>query len=159
MSQAICSLEEVLTYRNPRVLNKFRTLFAVSAVEAEGLFTETKKWLWLTAVRRQSGLPSLVIHESMVILDELWHAFILHTQDYTDFCLRFFGFYIHHSPGYPGFVPRTEEETMEQLSYIWDKLGEETVLRWYDEYSGSYSPEMLKNLVTIPEFGTPCRAM
>jgi hypothetical protein len=159
MTKTICSFEEVLAYRNPRVLNKFRNLFAVTADEAERLFAETKKWLWLTAVRRESGQPSLVIHESMVILDELWHTFILHTQDYTDFCLRHFGFYVHHSPGYPDFVPRTEEETTEQLSYIWDTLGEETVLRWYDEYTEMYSPETLKSLVTIPEFGTPCRAL
>jgi len=31
-----------------------------------------------------------------LVLDELWHAFILHTRDYFDFSLRYFGDYFHH---------------------------------------------------------------
>ena len=31
-------------------------------------------------------------------VDAFWHAFILHTKDYIDFCQRHFGHYIHHEP-------------------------------------------------------------
>ena len=34
-----------------------------------------------------------------VIIDEVWHCLILHTQSYTLFCLRFYGDFIHHHPG------------------------------------------------------------
>jgi hypothetical protein len=31
-------------------------------------------------------------------VDPFWHAHILHTKQYTDFCNRVFGHYIHHTP-------------------------------------------------------------
>ena len=43
------------------------------------------------AGRRAVGMPSKAV-------DELWHAFILHTQAYQDFCQRAFGSFFHHVP-------------------------------------------------------------
>jgi hypothetical protein len=37
------------------------------------------------------GMPSKVV-------DEAWHAFILHSREYTQFCDRAFGRYLHHAP-------------------------------------------------------------
>jgi hypothetical protein len=31
-------------------------------------------------------------------IDEVWHAHILHTKDYVEFCNRVFNEYLHHSP-------------------------------------------------------------
>lgn len=31
-------------------------------------------------------------------VDELWHNFLLDTRSYMDFCSKYIGFYIHHSP-------------------------------------------------------------
>ncbi len=31
-------------------------------------------------------------------MDEFWHAHILHTQEYCDFCDQVFGGYLHHHP-------------------------------------------------------------
>ncbi len=31
-------------------------------------------------------------------IDEVWHAHILHTQDYMEFCEQAFGYYLHHHP-------------------------------------------------------------
>jgi hypothetical protein len=160
------SLQEVLGYDNPRVLNKFRTMYAISQDEAQEIFTEMKKWLWLSAQRKiavRNGqledFGSLVIHTGMVVIDELWHVFILHTKDYTDFCERYFGFYIHHSPGSPDFLPQSEEKNRAQLNYIWELLGEETLLKWYEGYPVRYSPEILIGLMRPPVFGRPCEAM
>ena len=33
-----------------------------------------------------------------VRVDEAWHAFLLYTDQYTRFCMRFFGRYIGHAP-------------------------------------------------------------
>ena len=40
---------------------------------------------------RRTGMPSRIV-------DEAWHIFILSTRDYTDFCRRAFGGYLHHAP-------------------------------------------------------------
>ncbi|WP_059006208.1 glycine-rich domain-containing protein [Streptomyces specialis] len=34
------------------------------------------------------------------IVDDYWHAFLLHTKAYADFCDRAFGKFIHHQPGF-----------------------------------------------------------
>jgi hypothetical protein len=31
-------------------------------------------------------------------VDDFWHAFILHTKDYEEFCQKHFGHYLHHEP-------------------------------------------------------------
>ncbi len=31
-------------------------------------------------------------------IDEVWHAHILHTEDYYDFCKQLFGSFLHHHP-------------------------------------------------------------
>jgi hypothetical protein len=31
-------------------------------------------------------------------IDEVWHAHILHTEDYYDFCKQAFGHFLHHHP-------------------------------------------------------------
>lgn len=36
------------------------------------------------------------------MVDAGWHAFILHTADYADFCDRIAGRFIHHRPDEPG---------------------------------------------------------
>lgn len=165
--KSFSSLEDVLGYQNDRLLQKFRTLFDVSADESNNLFNEVKKWLWICMKRKydqrngdisEESRP-LVIHMGMVILDELWHTFILHTKEYQEFCLKYFGEMIHHSPGYPGFKPLTEEEMTEQVEYIWDKLGEETVDLWYSKYPEIYSEERLHELLKPRIFGRPCEAV
>jgi hypothetical protein len=35
-------------------------------------------------------------------VDHGWHAFILHTREYADFCSRVAGHFIHHAPEDPG---------------------------------------------------------
>lgn len=32
------------------------------------------------------------------LVDKFWHAFILHTRDYEDFCKRHLGHFFHHEP-------------------------------------------------------------
>jgi hypothetical protein len=40
------------------------------------------------------------------LVDIGWHAFILHTREYTRFCYRVAGRYLHHAPKEPG-IERT----------------------------------------------------
>ncbi|UGY92258.1 glycine-rich domain-containing protein [Streptomyces gobiensis] len=34
------------------------------------------------------------------LVDDFWHAFLLHTKAYQDFCERTFGTFVHHQPGF-----------------------------------------------------------
>ncbi|MBE2319063.1 hypothetical protein DVA67_024020 [Solirubrobacter sp. CPCC 204708] len=45
----------------------------------------------LHAEGRMIGMPSEVV-------DVAWHEFILRTREYTEFCERAFGHYLHHTP-------------------------------------------------------------
>ena len=84
------------------------------------------------------------------------HNFILFTWEYTQFCERYFGAYIHHAPvtqearqraadkqsnGHGSFVQERIDHVREQCALVYDRLGEETVLRWYVEYPIRYGTE------------------
>ncbi|MFJ2648514.1 glycine-rich domain-containing protein [Streptomyces sp. NPDC087420] len=34
------------------------------------------------------------------LVDDFWHAFLLHTQAYQDFCTGTIGTFVHHQPGF-----------------------------------------------------------
>ena len=75
------------------------------------------------------------IYPEMNEIDDMWHTFLLFTKDYMSFCIDYFDEYIHH-------IPNTEEESMKEdqfkdnltryLSFIYDTLGEETVINWFE---------------------------
>ena len=90
------SLDEVLAYRNPRVVERFRKEYPVTKRAADEIWLETLRWLWLcgSTTRRRP----LEMMPSMSVIDEMWHAFVLFTKDYTSFCKAHFGRYIHHLP-------------------------------------------------------------
>ena len=122
-----------------------------------------KKWLWLSAdaiFNESEGEPrqELGISFSMTLLDEMWHTFILFTMDYQKFCKQYFGFYINHSPTTKAqkdqakaeyekdpaaMIAKAEAENAQQFSYIYDKLGAETLSKWYSEWTDKITPEYL----------------
>jgi hypothetical protein len=153
------SLAGVLSYSNAAIPRVFRDTFDISEVETEDIFQETKKFLWICALSRSEfskdpvGVPAKIfVHKSMLVIDQLWHIFINHTRLYTDFCDQYLDGYVHHSPREPGSGGPTEEQNELQLSYIYDKLGEETLIKWYDTYEEQYSPAKLQNLLKPPDF-------
>ena len=146
-------LQELLKYRNSKITdNLVRYYFKFSKEEVEDIFVEMLKWLWLCAnayQERRKGIPNvpkrLNIQSGMLVLDVIWHVFVLHTKDYQGFCNEYFGEFIHHSPAHGEYIPPTEEETTIQLSYIFDKLqGEETLTKWFTEYAELYSQEKIR---------------
>ena len=72
-------------------------------------------------------------------LDEMWHTFLLFTRDYADFCERYFGFFLHHIPQDDAEDERPFDADLvrcqleRQYGLIYDVLGEQTLLAWYDE--------------------------
>lgn len=153
---SICGLKEAVAYRNDEVVERFIGNYDLSREDAEQIFLETKKWVWLLACATQDRrmgqrVPRLVIDNYLIFIDEMWHNFILFTKDYQEFCDENFGFFIHHNP-----TPQNIKEALrkdlnsdqgldrilnirkEQYSYIYDRLGGETLELWYGEMCDQY---------------------
>jgi hypothetical protein len=65
---------------------------------------------WLASLRMnraREGRPFQMIET----VDFAWHAFILHTRAYAEFCERFFEGYLHHDPPLEYESDRTEYAT------------------------------------------------
>ncbi len=84
-------LQAVMAYQNNDVVNRIRQELKVSEEEANQLFTDLKRFLWLAAVTPPNTVPTPRI-------DEAWHCFVLYTKDYADFCDTYFGGFLHHAP-------------------------------------------------------------
>jgi hypothetical protein len=59
--------------------------------EAQQLRIEFLRFISLKFVTTERLNPSQKV-------DEFWHAFIVHTEEYIAFCNRNFGYYVHHRP-------------------------------------------------------------
>lgn len=147
---ALRPLRDALAYRNRHVVDRFLERHPLPRDEAEDLFVETLRWLWLC--RRADGdprAPALFIDDCMALLDEMWHAFLLFTRDYAGYCDEYLGGYVHHEPTTSEEKARTARErerdpaaflaereaAMRALyDYVYDELGEETLVKWYSTY-------------------------
>jgi hypothetical protein len=149
------TLEEILAYRNEDVISRFLDLYDVEEEEARDLFQETLKFLFLT----QKG--DAFIPDDLLILDEMWHNFVLFTKEYAHFCQRHFGGYNHHHPATKAEKEartRVAQEAPEArkaenlanlgklLELTFDHLGPETVQKWFQVYPEKYSPDRIRAL-------------
>lgn len=141
------TLEHVLEYKNHPILKLYKQNYPNHTLSAEIAFREVLKYLWLTQKHADDLKKATEFHElpeqcvmlmSMREVDDMWHEFILFTEDYTDFCLKYFGKYLHHLPNIfdNAPMPREEEKLLVQklLPYIYDNLGEETMRIWFANY-------------------------
>lgn len=162
------TLEEVLAYNNSDIPARFVKIYGVTTEEAQTLFDDVKRWLWLAnEVAKEGKHNSVTIDQSIIAIDEMWHNFVLFTREYVEFCSRFFGRYMHHAP-----FAESEKKEMEdkfkdlgveekkrylmdqkrwQYEFIYDVLGEETFIRWYKTYPQQYSAMILAEKVYLTE--------
>jgi len=167
LNTKIATMDEVLAYKNDQLVYEFMDQYDVDFDEANGIFKETKRWLWVCAYWQKDSLinknvPNLVVTYDLLILDEMWHIFMLYSQAYTDFCNKYFGYYLHHLPTPPpqnkikkSKRPRgtegspfsssdeienriTKETLEEQLHYLYDLIGGDTIKLWYDTFPNKY---------------------
>jgi hypothetical protein len=133
------TLAEVLTYRHPGVVRRYVKEQHASREEAEEVFQETLKWLYLCGCSLRAGVACAMTAE-IAKLDEMWHTFLMFTRDYADFCEHYFGSFLHHVPNEDeGEEAREEgaeavrEQLERQFGLVYDVLGEDTLKRWYEE--------------------------
>ncbi|WKK73621.2 hypothetical protein QYS49_16960 [Marivirga salinae] len=143
------------------IIEGFMDRYTVNREEATEILQETKKWLWLASenIKEKKGFR-LFIDNSLLIIDEMWHNFILHTRIYQKFCNEKLNLFVHHEPtpasekiiGFDSEVEKhkfqneQEEKLSQQLSYIYDKLGAETVSKWYEEFPEKFNEEKIHDL-------------
>jgi hypothetical protein len=148
-------LENILSYQNEDIIYRFTNMIEVSEDEAQDIFTETKKFLFL------SQAAGIFIPDELLIIDEMWHNFILFTKEYQAFCEKNFGRILHHQPALKAEklqhleLLKTDKETtlakfntkLEVLiSTVYDHFGDDTVIKWFHTYPQVYSPANIKNL-------------
>lgn len=145
-----CSLQEALAYKNEEIAYRFARNYKLSFEEADDIFEEVKKWLWLGSLGRAQRL---YIYGPLLILDEMWHNFILFTKEYTHYCESNFGHYVHHAPvsrreleelvrllrmgSSPG-LARMRRRQESQMRFVATHLGLSTLKKWYFEYGTKY---------------------
>ncbi|APR82838.1 Hypothetical protein A7982_08187 [Minicystis rosea] len=156
------SLAEALAYRNRDVVQRFLEAYPIDPADAEIIFTETKRWLWLAGrLGQRGGKGQLTVTQPMFALDEMWHCFIVFTRDYAEFCARFVGHYIHHQPvtlaekararrhrerDPEGFARAFARKMERQYTWIAEQLGEDTLRAWHVEIPAKYPMSTLQRL-------------
>jgi hypothetical protein len=157
------TLEDVLAYTNSDVVYRFAKTYGISREQSEEIFEQVKKWLWLGHQQRLAGMTKgLSIDLPLVVIDEMWHNFVLFTREYTAFCTHYFGYYLHHAPVTEAednesahglgamtiaeHVQARKQELRPQYEYIYDQLGKDTFTKWYLEYPKVYGPQALAQM-------------
>lgn len=83
---------EFIAYRNERSINRYAKEYKVDRKNTETVFVEMLKFLYLcTVISGPCSPPSKEV-------DNMWHAFLLHTVDYFKFCAEYVGRFLHHDP-------------------------------------------------------------
>jgi hypothetical protein len=161
LERKTCSLEQALECENEdAIIEGFMERYNVTQAEAKDIFHETKKWLWVAAEAAEEEM-SLAIDKPLQVIDEMWHNFILYTRSYHMYCMEKFRRFIHHEPTpkaekdkfqselmkKPSEVIRRERERQQkQLSFLYDKLGAETLVKWYEELPTKYNEKYLASI-------------
>ena len=92
MNTAIdASLDTLLQYHHSQLVERLADKLQLSTNQATGLFQDLKRFLHLCGSSDQQSVPPPHI-------DAAWHEFLLYTKDYSEFCNRFLGRFIHHTP-------------------------------------------------------------
>ncbi|WP_207537917.1 glycine-rich domain-containing protein [Sabulicella rubraurantiaca] len=137
--------DALFAYRHPGILARFVREHGVAPERAEELFRDALAWLWLCRRfrerRAEGSLPAdfaLGMHPELLALDEMWHTMILFTRDYAALCERHLGGFVHHDPAPEGprELPSDEAfaaEITTLYTFVAEELGEETLLRWFEE--------------------------
>ena len=98
---------------------------------AELWFTDFMKWLY-TSVRYREKYHESFAMDGLHYLDDVWHAYILHTKDYFAMSKQLFDVdYIHHSPANPYNIDGVigEDIFRQQMMELLDDWGEEYIDR------------------------------
>lgn len=128
---------ELLGYRSPALTEKLLHLRTVERRdEASALLAEVIKYLVITELHPTEKVPMFSRR-----VDEVWHQFVLFTEEYQRFCQRFFGKFLHHQPEEAiTILAGAEEPPANEMSFhryreIYEGLFGPISRHWYDDRS------------------------
>lgn len=140
----LCTMEEILNYKNEPVVRRFQKDFPQKADRAQDIFEDLMRFFWGTKIHHNEKTRSpsdkdldffFIMDDDMREIDHMWHIFLLYTKDYQEFCQKYFGEFLHHQPD---LVPLFEqkgfefEQNLERfLNYNLQLFGEEVLSRWF----------------------------
>lgn len=141
----IPNLQDLLQYKNTKLIERYESEFPNAILSGDDALTELMKYIWLCyqhdydksqSPTRQAYNFQCTIHEEMSDIDNMWHTFLLFTKDYQSFCNTYLnGAFFHHDPIQQDVKKvskrKYEKELKKYLSYIYDKLGEQTLITWF----------------------------
>ncbi len=159
-------LKRLLNYKNPEIVAKFCKNMGVEKSIGNRVFKDMlmffylcKRHHYLTAQQRagkvlKRTIPAkLSVIDPMLLIDEMWHTFILYTPDYIAFSQKYFGHYFGHAPtpvlGTKSQLKQemiTRNELQLIVSFVWDELGEGVVDRWFVDYHREYTRLRIREL-------------
>jgi hypothetical protein len=141
------NLNDLIQYRNSNIISRYKKDFPDTTMQAEEALIELMKFIWLCRKHKddKKNRPndnalnfSCVIHSEMKDIDNMWHTFLLFTRDYHAFCDDYLnGTFFHHDPlsDIDNNISREsyELELTLYLSYVYDNLGEDTLIKWFNK--------------------------
>jgi hypothetical protein len=126
------TIAAIMNYQMPQVINRCKKEHNYTDQDMIILEQELKKYLALSAVKTKEDLGTGMFSHDV---DNLWHAFILFTPEYAEFCNNYIGHFIHHAPeinehrspeqqeearkDFQAFVKNYEETFGEEVHAIW----------------------------------------
>ncbi|MDI1351246.1 MAG: hypothetical protein PSV35_00515 [bacterium] len=134
------ALSELLKYKNPDVLHRYRIDYASNKLKAEDAFAELLKFLWLSQKHENEKAQYSENKELDFVfgirkeIDDMWHIFLLFTQDYADFCQTYFAKFIHHRPTHESERLSVNEDNIcfkRYFNYVKTNMDENTVSLWF----------------------------
>lgn len=153
MARPLPTLEQALAYENEDIPRRFLDDWVMELEDARLLFDDVKRWLFLG---EQPDVVEATIHGPLLILDEMWHNFVLFTKEYTAYCTDVYGRYLHHGPTTQREALQVEaefaaspdaararfvERRARQRDAVVRYLGVETLIRWYVDYPIKFGDE------------------
>ncbi len=151
MLSGLPNLNTILGYRCDSAVHVFRRKYALNETEAVQVWQDMLIWLYLGSCHnldKDTSKPEkLVIFPQLLAIDEMWHAFILCTREYADFCHWAFGKFIHHVPNtaHENILPQSEFDNM--VAYVHRILGGNIAMRWFVEI-----PLLVEEIEEYPTF-------
>lgn len=154
MGAKVPNLSQLLRFRSQKVIRKFSHVFGISLSESEIIFQDLLRYLWLGRhLREKHPKARNPMVFPWLVIDEMWHVFLLHSAEYERFCRRYFGAYIHHTPSAPGRKPSKKPSSLQKARFgsemkakmreIHDLFGPQVMSRWFGEYPKKYSKRSL----------------
>jgi len=141
-------INQLLEYNNSRIIARYEKDYPNNQLSANEALRELLKYFWICQKHNQDkeNCPQdealnfiCSMHPEMHEIDDMWHTFLLFTQDYDEFCKTYFSRFIHHAPNMNEEkldFDHFELQFARYLSYVYDHLGEETLSIWFAEYVG-----------------------